>query len=162
LKKALIAALIAVCAAGIANADEAKKPEKAACEPPPKELVIKDLAVGTGATAEFKDPVYVGYTGWFYDPCKPDHKGEMFDTSEGRPVPFGFMVGVGRVIKGWDEGVLGMKEKGKRLLVIPPDKAYGEKGAGNGKIPPNSTLVFEIQLFNILNKSPATTREPPK
>ncbi len=90
----------------------------------------------------------VTYTGWLYDGCKADLKGALFDKWD-RPVPFGFIVGAGRVIKGWDEGVPGMKEKGaKRLLIIPPDKAYGEKGAGD-KIPPNAALVFEIETFGI-------------
>jgi FKBP-type peptidyl-prolyl cis-trans isomerase FkpA len=162
LKKAMIAALVAVCVAGIANAEEAKKSDKAACEPPPKELVMKDIVVGTGATVEFKSPTYVGYTGWLYDPCKPDHKGDMFDTSQGRSTPFGFIVGAGRVIKGWDEGVLGMKEGGKRLLVIPPDKGYGSQNVGGGKIPPNSTLVFEVEVTNIIGNGPKTGPAPTK
>ena len=91
----------------------------------------------------------VHYTGWLYDGCKPDFKGAMFDTSTTRPVPFGVVVGAGRVIKGWDEGLIGMKEKGhKRLLIIPPDKAYGEKGAAN-VIPPNAALVFEIETIAV-------------
>jgi FKBP-type peptidyl-prolyl cis-trans isomerase len=97
--------------------------------------------------------VLVGYTGWLYDPCKPDHKGEMFDTSAGRPTPFGLIVGTGRVIQGWDEGLIGMREKGKRLLIIPPDKAYGAKGAGD-KIPPNATLVFEVELLQVIMRGP--------
>ena len=160
MKKAMIAALVAVCAAGIANAEEAKKADTAACEPPPKELVMKDIVVGKGATVEFKSPTLVSYTGWLYDPCKPDHKGAMFDTSEGRATPFGFVVGAGRVIKGWDEGVLGMKEDGKRLLIIPPDKGYGEQNVGGGKIPPNSTLVFEVMVLKIVGGP--TTAPPPK
>ena len=68
----------------------------------------------------------------------------------GRPVPFSFMVGAGRVIKGWDEGLVGLRAGGKRLLVIPPDKGYGASGAGGGKIPPNATLVFEVDLVRIL------------
>ena len=167
MKKAMIAALVAVCATGFANAEEAKKDEagkadKAACEAPPKELVTKDLKEGTGEVVVFKSAALVGYTGWLYDGCKPDHKGEMFDTSEKRSTPFGFVVGAGRVIKGWDQGVLGMKEDGTRLLIIPPEMGYGEKGAGNGKIPPNSTLVFEVTLMRIINghkttKAPAET-----
>jgi len=149
LRKVLGAALAAVIAVGVAQAADEKKDDKKACEPPPKQLVVKDLEVGTGKTVQFRSGVYAQYTGWLYDPCAPDHKGDMFDTSEGRPVPFSFIVGAGKVIKGWDEGFLGMKEHGKRLLIIPPDKGYGEKGAGGGRIPPNATLVFEVQLVAI-------------
>jgi FKBP-type peptidyl-prolyl cis-trans isomerase FkpA len=157
----MIAALVAVCAAGIANAEEAKSLDKAGCIAAPTELVMKDITVGTGATVEFKSPTLVSYTGWLYEPCKPDHKGAMFDTSEGRSTPFGFVVGAGRVIKGWDEGVLGMKEDGKRLLIIPPDKGYGSQNVGGGKIPPNSTLVFEVTVLKIVS-APKTQAPPAK
>lgn len=120
-----------------------------ACQATPKELVVKDLKEGEGRPLIPRASVMVHYTGWLFDGCKPDLKGNMFDTSTARPAPFGFMVGAGRVIKGWDEGVLGMKEKRhKRLLIIPPDKGYGEKGAGN-VIPPNAALVFEIETIGI-------------
>ncbi|MFZ3324061.1 MAG: FKBP-type peptidyl-prolyl cis-trans isomerase [Usitatibacter sp.] len=159
MKKAMIAALVAVCAIGVASAEEVKKGDKAACEPAPKSLVTKDLKPGKGPDVVFRTPVLVSYTGWLYDPCKPDHKGEMFDTSANRSTPLGFMVGAGRVIKGWDEGIIGMKEDGQRLLVIPPDKGYGEKGTPDGKIPPNSTLVFEVTLLKII---PTGTPAPAK
>ena len=87
---------------------------------------MKDLEPGQGEErVRFRTAVLVNYTGWVYDGCKGDLKGEMFDTSSTRGIPISFMVGAGRVIKGWDEGLVGMKEGGKRLLVIPPDKAYG-------------------------------------
>jgi FKBP-type peptidyl-prolyl cis-trans isomerase FkpA len=133
-----------------AAAKAATQPAAVACTPPPKELVVKDLDRGTGKAVEVRNPVHVSYTGWLYDGCAKDLKGAQFDTSEGRVTPFGFMVGAGRVIKGWDEGLVGMKEKGKRLLVIPPDKAYGAAGAGGGLIPPNATLVFEVTLLDII------------
>lgn len=124
---------------------------KAACAPAPRELVKKDLEPGTGREVKSGYAVLVGYTGWLYDGCAPGFKGAKFDSSEGRPAPFGFMVGAGKVIKGWDEGVVGMKEKdAKRLLIIPPEKGYGERGAG-GVIPPNATLVFEVQTFQIVH-----------
>jgi FKBP-type peptidyl-prolyl cis-trans isomerase len=128
----------------------AKKVEDApACKATPKELVVKDIEVGEGRDLIPRSSVLVQYTGWLYDGCKPDLKGAQFDTSRDKPAPFGFMVGAGRVIKGWDEGVVGMKEKrAKRLLIIPPDKAYGEKGVGD-RIPPNSALVFEIETIQI-------------
>lgn len=159
MKRAFKAALAAVIAIGTAHAADEKK---GACEPAPKQLVKKDLKEGDGRSIEFRNPVLVSYTGWLYDPCAPDHKGEMFDTSTKRQTPFGFIVGAGRVIKGWDEGVPGMKEHGKRLLVIPPDLAYGERGAGNGKIPPNATLVFEIEALQIIGgpPSPGPAKKP--
>ena len=129
-------------------------PAPAACAPAPKELTKKELAPGTGDPIATRTAVLVGYTGWLYDGCKADLKGAQFDTSVGRATPFGLVVGGGRVIKGWDEGLVGMKEGGKRLLVIPPDKAYGEKGAGD-KIPPNSTLVFEVELIKVLQRPAA-------
>jgi FKBP-type peptidyl-prolyl cis-trans isomerase len=156
----MIAVLVAACAAGFAYADEAKKDEKAACAPPPKELVTKDIKVGDGADVANRTPVLVGYTGWLYDPCTADHKGEMFDTSEKRVTPLGLIVGTGKVIKGWDEGLVGMKENGVRLLVIPPDKAYGDKAMGNGKIPPNSTLVFEVTIYRVLTGNASSTTLP--
>ncbi len=111
---------------------------------------MKDLKPGTGRAIKFRTAVMVSYTGWLYDGCAPDLKGKKFDSSEDRNAPFAFMVGAGNVIKGWDEGLIGLKEKGKRLLVIPPYKAYGEKGAGGGLIQPNATLVFEVELFQIV------------
>lgn len=117
-----------------------------------KELVKQDLSVPPeGKVAEQGKAVLVNYTGWLYDPKAKDQKGEQFDTSVGRPTPFGFVIGAGRVIKGWDEGVPGMREGGKRRLIIPAAMAYGERGAGNGKIPPNATLLFEVELIKILN-----------
>jgi FKBP-type peptidyl-prolyl cis-trans isomerase len=160
---AFAAALVAVTALGSAVAQDSKtvpakaaEPAKSACTPPPKDLVKKDIAPGKGdRTVEFKTPVHVSYTGWLYDPCAKDFKGEKFDSSEGRATPFGFMVGAGKVIKGWDEGLPGMKEGGKRTLIIPPDKAYGPAGAGGGRIPPNATLVFDVELLDIIGPAPA-------
>jgi FKBP-type peptidyl-prolyl cis-trans isomerase FkpA len=115
-----------------------------------KELVIKDTKAGEGKVAEKGKAVLVHYTGWLYEPAAPEQKGKQFDSSVGRVTPFGFIIGAGRVIKGWDEGVVGMKKGGKRTLIIPPAKAYGERGAA-GAIPPNATLLFEVELIDVLN-----------
>ncbi len=167
MKHAIALALAATFAAGCATAQDARsttnanaQPAQAQCAPPPKELVIKDLEVGKGRTVENRTPVLVNYTGWLYDGCSKDLKGAQFDTSTGRATPLGFIAGIGNVIDGWKKGVIGMKEQGKRLLVIPPDQAYGEKGTRDGKIPPNATLVFEIELLTII--SGPTTQVPRK
>jgi FKBP-type peptidyl-prolyl cis-trans isomerase FkpA len=112
------------------------------------ELKIVDQKQGTGADAVAGKVVLVHYTGWLYDPSAADGHGAKFDSSLDRRVPFGFILGTGKVIKGWDEGVAGMKVGGKRTLVIPPDKAYGERGAG-GVIPPNATLLFDVELIDV-------------
>ena len=157
--KKVIYPLVAALAVGCATAQDTKPAGKAAeaakaeCTPAPKELTVKDLAKGSGDPVQFRSAILVGYTGWLYDPCAKDHKGAEFDSSKSRPTPFGFMVGAGRVIKGWDEGLIGMQNGGKRLLVIPPEKAYG--AADKPKIPANSTLVFEVELFDIISQPPA-------
>ena len=112
------------------------------------ELQIVDQKPGTGAEAVSGKPVIVHYTGWLYDPAKADGHGAKFDSSLDRGVPFGFFLGAGKVIKGWDEGIVGMKVGGKRTLVIPPGKGYGERGAG-GVIPPNATLLFDVELIEV-------------
>ena len=93
-------------------------------------------------------PVVVHYTGWLHDPSKADGHGSKFDSSVDRRQPFEFVLGGGQVIRGWDEGVAGMKVGGKRTLVIPPEMAYGARGAG-GVIPPNATLVFDVELVEV-------------
>ena len=107
-----------------------------------------DVKQGTGAEAVAGKPVVVHYTGWLYDPASPESKGKKFDSSVDRKEPFSFPLGGGRVIKGWDEGVAGMKVGGKRTLIIPADKAYGARGAG-GVIPPNAVLVFDVELLEV-------------
>jgi FKBP-type peptidyl-prolyl cis-trans isomerase FkpA len=112
------------------------------------DLQIVDEKQGAGAEAVAGKPVVVHYTGWLYDPATPDGHGKKFDSSLDRNVPFTFILGTGKVIKGWDEGVAGMKVGGKRTLVIPPQKGYGERGAG-GVIPPNATLLFDVELIEV-------------
>lgn len=104
-------------------------------------LIIEDLVTGDGAEAAAGSEVTVHYTGWLTD-------GKKFDSSKDRDDPFVFPLGGGRVIRGWDEGVQGMKIGGKRKLTIPPALGYGARGAG-GVIPPNATLVFEVELLGI-------------
>jgi len=110
-----------------------------------KKIEVKQ---GNGAEAVAGKPVVVHYTGWLYDPAQPEGKGKKFDSSVDRREPFSFPLGGGRVIRGWDEGVAGMKVGGKRTLIIPADLAYGARGAG-GVIPPNATLVFDVELLEV-------------
>lgn len=105
------------------------------------ELVIEELVLGDGAEAVQGAYVTVHYSGWLED-------GTLFDSSHSRNEPFEFALGRGQVIEGWDKGVAGMKVGGKRKLTIPPPMAYGEYGAG-GVIPPNATLVFEVELLAV-------------
>jgi FKBP-type peptidyl-prolyl cis-trans isomerase len=107
----------------------------------PSGLKYQELQEGQGVAAKKGDTVEVHYTGWLTD-------GKKFDSSVDRKQPFSFKLGAGQVIKGWDEGVAGMKVGGKRKLTIPPDLAYGARGAG-GVIPPNATLVFDVELLKI-------------
>jgi FKBP-type peptidyl-prolyl cis-trans isomerase FkpA len=107
-----------------------------------------DLAPGSGADIQSGQTALVHYTGWLYEAAAPDNKGKQFDSSVGGE-PFEFPLGEGRVIAGWDQGVVGMKVGGKRRLVIPADMAYGARGAGNGLIPPGATLVFDVELVEI-------------
>lgn len=112
------------------------------------DLIKKDTTVGEGREAEAGFNVTVHYTGWLYDPKASDGKGKKFDSSVDRREPFIFFLGAGQVIQGWDQGVVGMKVGGKRTLIIPPHLGYGSYGAG-GVIPPNATLLFEVELLNI-------------
>jgi FKBP-type peptidyl-prolyl cis-trans isomerase FkpA len=122
--------------------------DKSGNKPMSNELKIEDTQLGTGAVAVKDHTVVVHYTGWLYDEKAPKHHGAKFDSSLDRNEPFSFPLGAGRVIKGWDQGVEGMKVGGKRTLTIPPQLGYGERGAG-GVIPPNATLVFDVELLNV-------------
>lgn len=111
------------------------------------DLVKTDTVVGKGKEAVAGKTVEVHYTGWLHDPKADKQRGKQFDSSVGRG-PFSFPLGGGRVIKGWDEGVAGMKVGGKRTLVIPPEMGYGKRGAG-GVIPPDATLMFDVELLDV-------------
>jgi FKBP-type peptidyl-prolyl cis-trans isomerase len=112
-------------------------------------LQSTDVKVGTGTDAVAGKTVFVHYTGWLYSESAAGHRGTKFDSSRDRNEPFEFTLGQGMVIKGWDEGVVGMKKGGKRKLTIPADKAYGKMGSPP-KIPPNSPLVFDVELVEIV------------
>lgn len=112
------------------------------------ELIRIDAKVGEGAEATAGRNVSVHYTGWLYDEAAPEHRGKKFDSSRDRGDAFEFPLGGARVIKGWDLGVDGMKVGGQRTLLIPPEMGYGKRGAG-GVIPPNATLVFDVELLGV-------------
>ena len=112
------------------------------------ELMKQDANVGTGNEAVAGRQVTVHYTGWLYDAAKPDHKGKKFDSSRDRNDAFAFKLGAGQVIRGWDQGVAGMKVGGTRTLIIPSELGYGARGAG-GAIPPNATLLFDVELLDV-------------
>jgi peptidylprolyl isomerase len=111
----------------------------------PSGLQITDTQVGTGATPRSGQICVMHYTGWLYE---NGAKGKKFDSSVDRGKPFEFTIGQGQVIRGWDEGVATMKTGGKRTLIIPPELGYGARGAG-GVIPPNATLIFEVELLGV-------------
>jgi FKBP-type peptidyl-prolyl cis-trans isomerase FkpA len=140
----LLAAALFLTACG--NAPDHPAPATAS---PVSSLESVDLKPGEGgaALAEGQTAV-VQYTGWLYESSAPDKKGKEFDSSSGKE-PFRFKVGAGDVIRGWDQGVVGMKVGGQRRLVIPADLAYGSEGAGGGVIPPGATLVFDVELTAI-------------
>ncbi|MGA9644176.1 MAG: FKBP-type peptidyl-prolyl cis-trans isomerase [Terriglobales bacterium] len=145
---ALMVTVFVLIVSGVAQTAPAKKsaggPTKVTGTPTKTASGLEywDIKAGTGAVAQAGHKVKVDYTGWLTD-------GKKFDSSVGTGRPFEFMLGAGQVIKGWDEGVAGMKVGGKRQLRIPPDLAYGEKGVGNGLIPPNSTLIFDVELLDV-------------
>lgn len=135
-------AVLAVCAALAVSAcgSSATSPSSTAT------VTITDLRLGTGTAAASGSALTVNYTGWLYDPSKPDNKGLQFDSSLGT-TPFSFTLGTSQVIPGWDQGLVGMKVGGLRRLVIPPSLAYGS--VRYASIPPYTTLVFEIELEDV-------------
>jgi FKBP-type peptidyl-prolyl cis-trans isomerase len=143
--KFVLSALIAVTAACSGKSDS---PAPSGAPPAVTSLQTVTLKPGTGATIAAGQMAVVQYTGWLYEAGATDHKGKQFDSSRNGRDAFKFPVGTGSVIKGWDQGVLGMKIGESRRLTIPPDLAYGDAGAG-GVIPPGATLVFDVELVGI-------------
>jgi FKBP-type peptidyl-prolyl cis-trans isomerase FkpA len=144
--------LLSACALGVALActlagcDRAKAPAPAAADTAAAPFQKIDTVPGTGKEATAGATVVVNYTGWLYAPKEAQQHGAQFDSSIGRE-PFSFRLGAGQVIKGWDEGVQGMKVGGKRTLIIPASMGYGADGAG--PIPPNANLIFEVELLDV-------------
>lgn len=148
-----LAALGLIAASGCAQSQTAapaasKKKETPKMITTPSGLNYVDEVLGTGAEAKAGQTVTVHYTGWLLDESAANKRGKKFDSSKDRGDPFQFPLGGGRVIKGWDEGVQGMKVGGKRILTIPASIGYGARGAG-GVIPPNATLIFEVDLLAV-------------
>jgi len=146
-KLSLLVCVVLTAACG--SKSEAPPPAAAA---PPANIVTglqkTTLKPGTGAAIGGGQIAAVQYTGWLYEAGAADHKGKQFDSSRDRREPFKFPLDTGSVIKGWDQGVVGMKVGESRRLVIPPELAYGDAGAG-GVIPPGATLVFDVELVGI-------------
>jgi peptidylprolyl isomerase len=140
---ALITALTGVFAAGASTTAAAQAVGQTVTTP--SGLKITDSKIGTGATPKPGQICVMHYTGWLY---QGGSKGQKFDSSLDSGKPFEFPIGRQRVIAGWDEGVASMKVGGKRTLIIPPDLGYGARGAG-GVIPPNATLIFEVELLDV-------------
>jgi len=141
----LVAALVAGLAVSACGSSSSSSPSATTSAP----FSQTDLRVGTGADAVAGKRLTVNYTGWLHDSSKPDNKGTQFDSSLGAGrSPFTFTLGAGQVIKGWDQGFAGMKVGGQRRLVIPPELGYGASGSGS-VIPPNATLVFDVELLDV-------------
>ena len=138
--------LVLACAAGGAWAAPAATAAAAMAAPAKQQLQTIDTVVGKGKPAAAGNTVTVKYTGWLYAPQAPQGRGPQFDTSVGG-APFTFPLGMGAVIKGWDQGVAGMKVGGKRTLIIPAELGYGARGAG--PIPPNANLIFDVELIEV-------------
>ena len=147
MRRTLFAALLLSTSAAYAQAPVPVPATSAPLSAMPTLQVI-DNVVGTGAEAQIGKTVYVNYTGWLFKPFATKQHGKKFDSSlDAGRTPIDFRLGAGSVIKGWEQGVAGMKVGGKRTLVIPPALAYGAKGSGD--IPPNADLIFEVELMDV-------------
>jgi peptidylprolyl isomerase len=145
LRRSLLSAILAGAAASLVSSKSAIAQTQGKPMTTSSGLQVIDGVAGTGASPKTGETCVMHYTGWLYE---NGQKGKKFDSSVDRGQPFEFPIGVGRVIKGWDEGVSTMKVGGKRTLIIPPELGYGARGAG-GLIPPNATLIFDVELLSI-------------
>ena len=156
--------LVALCAlaTSVAQAQTPAAPATATDAPPPplvvgsatpgpaaEQLIVTDTKVGTGKEATTGATVYMHYSGWLYRPLAKGMHGKLFDSSIPRGEPLDFVLGAGRVIKGWDQGIQGMKVGGKRTLIIPSELAYGSRPSPGSGIPPNSALIFDVELMDV-------------
>ncbi|MYM90830.1 FKBP-type peptidyl-prolyl cis-trans isomerase [Rugamonas sp. FT82W] len=146
-----------------ASAAQAQTPVAPADVPPPpplvvgsatpgpaaEQLIVTDTKIGTGKEAATGATVYMHYSGWLYRPLAKNMHGKLFDSSIPRGEPLDFVLGAGRVIKGWDQGIQGMKVGGKRTLIIPSELAYGSRPSPGSGIPPNSALIFDVELVDV-------------
>jgi FKBP-type peptidyl-prolyl cis-trans isomerase len=148
LRPALGALLGLLAACGGKPAPESVSAAPSVAVPAVATLTALDLQAGSGTPIAAGQKAVVQYTGWLYETAAPDNKGKEFDSSRNSGQPFSFVVGAGQVIKGWDQGVLGMKVGGRRRLTIPADLGYGDVGAG-GVIPPGAALVFDVELVAV-------------
>jgi FKBP-type peptidyl-prolyl cis-trans isomerase FkpA len=117
--------------------------------PAAEQLTVIDNKIGTGKEATTGATVFMHYSGWLYRPLAKNMHGKLFDSSITRGEPLDFVLGAGRVIKGWDQGIQGMKVGGKRTLIIPSELAYGSRPAAGSNIPPNSALIFDVELMDV-------------
>ncbi|MDL2356533.1 MAG: FKBP-type peptidyl-prolyl cis-trans isomerase [Pseudomonadota bacterium] len=151
IRRSIFLAMLCLSAAALAQAQETAPAAAAPAATVVADPLVKiDTVVGTGKEASTGSNVMVNYTGWYYKPMGVRQRGRKFDSSldAGRE-PLVFQLGAGKVIKGWDQGVAGMKVGGKRTLIIPSELAYGKRGAGGGSIPPDSDLIFDVELLDV-------------
>ena len=139
-RRIILAALLA-CAVGCGGSSNSTPTAPSTSSSP---YVQTDLVVGTGAVANNGNTVTLSYTGWLYDTSKPSGKGNTFDSGQ-----YAFVLGTGNAIRGWHQGILGMRVGGSRRLIIPPELAYGASTPDPSKIPPNATLLFDVTLLNV-------------
>jgi len=155
--------MLCALAASAAQAQTQAAPVAPADAPPPpplvvgsatpgpaaEQLIVTDTKIGTGKEAATGATVYMHYSGWLYRPLAKNMHGKLFDSSIPRGEPLDFVLGAGRVIKGWDQGIQGMKVGGKRTLIIPSELAYGSRPSPGSGIPPNSALIFDVELVDV-------------